>query len=224
MKIVKVLFVFALVSMMAVSCKETKKEDVQDDDAVEMTEEGTDSSGMEATDEEAASTESTAPAESDTPAKSATPAASAAAAEASSEPVAEEIETSSKDFEEFVVPEGVIAEELADTPVVYPGCTGSVEEIRACNKKSFIAFLKGEFNTDLATSLGLKEGNNEIKSIVHVDEAGKISALKIKASHKVLEAEMQRVIDMVPTVVPATKGGNAVPVTFLLPINFKVKS
>ena len=56
MKIVKLLLVFALVSTIAVSCKETKKEEVQDDAAVEMTEEGSDS-GMEATDDAAASTE-----------------------------------------------------------------------------------------------------------------------------------------------------------------------
>ena len=52
MKTIKVLFIFALVSMIAVSCKETKKEEVQDDAAVEMTEEGMDNSGMEASEED----------------------------------------------------------------------------------------------------------------------------------------------------------------------------
>ncbi len=210
MKIVKLLLVFALVSTIAVSCKETKKEEVQDDAAVEMTEEGTDSSGMEATDEEVVEATSTKSATSD-------------AAEPSSMQASEGIEASSKEIEEFVVPEGVMAEKLADTPVVYPGCTGSVEEIRACNKESFIAFLKSEFNKDLATSLGLSDGNYEIKSIVHVDESGKISTLKISAPHKSLRAEMERVIAKVPLVVPATKDGEAVAVSFLVPVKFVVK-
>ena len=47
MKIVKVLFIFVLVSMIAVSCKETKKEEVQEDAAVEMTEEGSEASETE---------------------------------------------------------------------------------------------------------------------------------------------------------------------------------
>ncbi len=210
MKIVKLLFVFALVSTIAVSCKETKKEEIQDDTAVEMTEEGTDSSGMEAADEEGGEATSTESSASD-------------AAEPSSMKASEGIQAYSKEIEEFVVPEGVMAEELADTPVVYPGCIGSVEEIRACNKESFIAFLKSEFNTNLASSLGLSDGNYEIKSIVHVDESGKISTLRIWAPNKSLEAEMDRVIAKVPLVVPATEAGKAVPVTFLLPVKFKVR-
>lgn len=229
MKIIKVLFIFALVSMIAVSCKETKKEEVQDD-AVEVTDEVTDSEEMEATDdatEESTSTESAAPAAAAgaaAPASSTGSDESTGAAEASSEEAAEAVSSSSSDIEEYVVPAGVMAEELAETPVVYPGCKGSVEEIRACNRKSFIAFLRKEFNTDLAKSLGLNEGANEIKSICQVDTQGKLTALKVQASHKLLEEEMKRVIDMVPTVVPATKGGKPVPVSFLLPINFKVRS
>lgn len=228
MKILKLLFIFTLVSMIAVSCKETKKEEVEDD-AVEMTEEATDADDMhveEDATEEASSEESAAPAAAAAAGAGAGAAASSSANEdaSSTEDEAEVVAASATSIEEFVVPEGVVAEELAETPVVYPGCSGSIEEIRACNRKSFIEFLRKEFNTDLAKSLGLKEGTNEIKSICQVDQKGKLTALKVQASHKILEEEMIRVIDMVPIVVPATKGGEAVPVSFLLPINFKVKS
>ncbi len=223
MKILKLLLVFTLVSTIAVSCKETKKEEVQDD-TVEMTEEVITIEWVEeeSSSDEIEATESDAGASGAAAATKAKEAAPAAAAEESKEAVEEVVEVEANEVEELVVPAGVIAEELAETPVVYPGCTGSVEEIRACNRASFIAFLKDEFDRSLAESLGLKEGNHEIKSIVQVDTSGKLTALRVNAPHKILEAEMLRVIDNVPVVVPATKGGEAVPVTFILPIKFKV--
>ncbi len=61
------------------------------------------------------------------------------------------------------MPEGVIAEELADTPVIYPGCAGCNEEIRACNKESFIAYIKSEFNHEIAKEAGLKRATMKLE-------------------------------------------------------------
>ena len=205
MKIVKLFFIFAVVSMITFSCKESKKEDAQDDASVEMTDEGSEAGGMDATEEggeEAASSD--------------------AAAEGSMD-AAESIEAESKGLEPLVVPEGVIAEELADTPVVYPGCEGSIEEIRACNRESFITFLRNEFDKELAKEANLKSGDYEIRSIVHVDETGKVAALRITAPNKALETEMKRVMAKVPQVVPATEAGEAVGVTFMVPVKFQVE-
>lgn len=220
MKILKLFFVFAIVSLIAVSCKESKKEEVSDDSAVEMTE--------EATSEDATSEEGT----SDSAGEAAATGAAATGAAASSDAdnsegsatheSSEAIEATSKDVEEVPVPEGVIAEELADTPVVYPGCRGTVDEIRACNKEKFIAYLKEEFNSDLAKDLGLRMGDHEITTIVHIDKTGKCHTLRVNAPHKVLEEEAKRVIESVPQLVPATKNREPVGVTFKLPLNFKV--
>ena len=129
MKIVKVFFIFALVSMIAVSCKETKKEEVQDDAAVEMTEE---ESSVDTSEEVSPAEESEVASESDSETSAAAAGAGGAAATAASSSEATE-DTAAKEaevsepaaVEELVVPEGVIAEEMADTPVVYPGCSGS---------------------------------------------------------------------------------------------------
>ena len=211
MKIVKIFFMLAIVSMVVVSCKETKKEEVQDDAAVEMTEE---SSNEAVTD---------AAADDQVPSDAQESEGDGAAAAAGSMEPAKGINAASKDLEELTVPEGVLAEELADTPVIYPGCSGSAAEMRACNKESFIAFIKGEFDKSLAPKLNLDEGDYEIRSIIHVDEAGKISTMKISAPDKAMEDEMVRVISKAPMVVPATKGGKPVAISFLLPVKFKVK-
>lgn len=179
MKIVKLFFVFAVVSMITFSCKESKKEEVQDDASVEMTEEGSEAAGS--------------------------------------------VEAESKGLEPLAVPEGVIAEELADTPVVYPGCEGSSEEIRACNRESFISFLKNEFDKELAKEANLKTGDYEIRSVVHVDKTGKVSTLRITAPNQALKTEMERVMAKVPQVVPATEAGEAVGVTFMVPVKFQVE-
>ena len=164
MKIVKVLFIFALVSMIAVSCKETKKEEVQDESAVEMTDDGSASGDVESTEGTSEGEESSDPANDKVEAWLG---------------AAKAIEGETKGVEEMVVPEGVIAEKLADTPVIYPGCEGGPEEIRACSKEKFISFLKKEFNERLASDLNLDPGDYNINSIIHIDEAGKCSVVKV---------------------------------------------
>jgi len=224
MKILKLLLVFTLVSTIAVSCKETKKEEVQDDAAVEMTEESSDAVSEEAP---AASTETSEEEEGSSNAAAGAAAGAAAASSASdsegSKEAAESIDVESKEIEAVIVPEGVIAEELADTPVVYPGCSGSVEEIRACNKESFIAYLKGEFNHDIAKDAGLKKGDYEIGIVMHVNKAGRVFSLRVTAPKKALENEMVRIINSTPKVVPATKAGEPVGVSLKFLVDFRVE-
>lgn len=220
MKILKLLFVIAIVSMIAVSCKESKKEEVSDDAAVEMNE--------DATSDDAAKSEDKGESTSGAAATGAAATGAAASSDAdesdesASHESSEAIEGAAKDVEEVPVPEGVIAEELADTPVVYPGCRGTVDEIRACNREKFIAYLRDEFNSDLAKDLGLRMGDHEIVCIVHIDKTGKCHTLRVNAPHKVLEEEAKRVIESVPQLVPATKNREPIGVTFKLPLNFKV--
>jgi len=217
MKTIRILFVFAFVSMVFISCKETKKEEVTDDSAVEMTEES-----IESEDGVAPESDVSTSSESDNSGESA-PGAAAAESEAVSNEAATSIDAEAKGLEEIAVPEGVIAEELADTPVIYPGCSGSAEEIRACNRQSFIAFIKSEFDKNISPSLNLGGGDFEIKSFLHIDETGKMSALKIVAPHPSLETEMKRVIGKVPVVAPATEAGQPVGISFMLPVKFKVE-
>ena len=132
------------------------------------------------------------------------------------------IEGGTAGLEEVVV-EGVIVEAMPDTPVIYPGCEGSADEIRACSKEKFISFLGKNFNSDLASDLGMKSGEHKIRALVKIDESGKSSVLKVDGPNKALEKEVERVINKLPALTAATEEGKPVSVSFVLPINFMVK-
>jgi hypothetical protein len=211
MKIIKLLFVLVVVSALTFSCKSEKKDASEAmDDAVEAVEEAGQQAG-EAIEEGAEAVGDAAESAAD-------------AVSEGAESVAEGVEGAVKGVEEMAVTEGVMTENLADTPVIYPGCSGGTnEEIRACSKEKFIAFLKSEFNKDLGREAGLDPGDHEISTVVHVDEVGKVSALRVKTSNYKLEGEMKRLIAALPQMTPATKAGEAVPVTFILPVDFKIE-
>jgi hypothetical protein len=211
MKIIKLLFVLVVVSALTFSCKSDKKDASEAmDDAVEAVEEAGQQAG-EAIEEGAEAVGDAAESASD-------------AVSEGAESVAEGVEGAVKGVEEMAVTEGVMTENLADTPVIYPGCSGGTnEEIRACSKEKFIAFLKSEFNKNLGREAGLDPGDHEISTVVHVDEVGKVSALRVKTSNYKLEGEMKRLIAALPQMTPATKAGEAVPVTFILPVDFKIE-
>jgi len=211
MKIIKLLFVMIVVSTLTFSCKSEKKEASEAvDDAVEAVEEAGQQAG-EAMEEGAEAVGDAAESAADAVAEGA-------------EAAAEGVEGAVKGVEEMAVTEGVMTENLADTPVIYPGCSGGTnEEIRACSKEKFIAFLKSEFDKNLGREAGLDPGDHEISTVVHVDEVGKVSALRVKTSNYKLEGEMKRLIAALPQMTPATKAGEAVPVTFILPVDFKIE-
>lgn len=211
MKIIKLLFVLVVVSALTFSCKSEKKDASEAvDDAVEAVEDAGEATG-EAIEDGAEAVGDAAESAAD-------------AVSEGAESVAEGVEGATKGVEEMVVAEGVMTEDMADTPVIYPGCGGATnEEIRACSKEKFIAFLKSEFNKDLGREAGLDPGDHEIKTVVHIDEAGKCSALRVTTSNYKLEGEMKRVIAALPQMTPATEAGQPIPVTFVLPLDFKIE-
>lgn len=196
MKLFKILVLIVLVSSISYSCKESKKE-MKDGD-MEMVSEGESTEAVEEV--EVVEVEESA--------------VSATAGQA--------IEGGTAGLEEVVV-EGVIIEAMADTPVIYPGCEGSADEIRACSKEKFISFLGKNFNSDLASDLGMKSGEHKIRALVKIDESGKSSVLKVDGPNKALEKEVERVINKLPALTAATEEGKPVSVSFVLPINFMVK-
>lgn len=204
MKIIKLLLALVIISTMTFSCKESKKDEVVDD-TMEAVEEATEEthSGMEAAESSMEASDETV--------------------EMNTESKEESIETTTKGLDEGPV-EGVIFETLADTPVVYPGCEGTVEEIRACSMKEFSKFLSKNFNGDIANDLNLAEGDHKIRSIIKIDATGKASVIRVDAPNQevALEKEIIRVIDKLPQMTPATKNGNPVNVSFILPVNFKI--
>ena len=198
MKIIKLLFVFAIVSLIAVSCKETKKEEVKE--AIEQTEE--------------VSTEVKSDVKSDVE---------------SSEVTHEEVKTKSKSSEKSIetktvgIEEGLDLEESAETPVIYPGCEGTHEEIRACSRKKFKKFIVSNFDKGLSSDLKLQEGSHRVRAIVKISATGKASVIRVDSPEESLQKEVVRLINKLPIMTAATNGGKPIDVYFVLPVNFKIK-
>lgn len=193
MKIIKLLFVFAIISSIAVSCKETKKEEVKE--VIESTEEV--STEVKTVDKSSEATHEDANAVSKKAEKS--------------------IETKTVGIED-----GLALEGTAETPVIYPGCEGTHEEIRACSSKKFKKFIVSNFDQDLSKEFKLEEGNHKIRAVVKISATGQASIIRVDSKDESLEKEVVRLIDKLPIMTPATKGGKAIDVYFVLPVSFKI--
>ncbi len=221
MKNIKLFLIFAIISLITVSCKETKK-DEPTEDSIEVTDESIESSEVTSEEEVVESSDQGA---TNSNAVSNDEAVSEAATEESPKEVVEtEVETTTSDVEELKVEEGVILEKLADTPVIYPGCDeGTSDDIRACSIKKFKNFLGSNFDKDLSSGLDLNKGEHKIRALLKIDKTGKVTVRKIIASRVELENELIRIIGKLPNMTPATKGGSPVDVSFVVPMNFKVE-
>ena len=105
---------------------------------------------------------------------------------------------------------------------VFPGCTGSQEEIKKCFSSSINKFVAKKFDTELAQELGLSPGRQRISVAFTVDKNGLISDFKVRAPHKRLEKEAKRVVKLLPKMTPGKQRGKAVGVKFNLPIVFEI--
>ncbi len=196
MKLIKSLLLFTFICTITFSCKEEKKEELKTDiEAVESEAIETESQDAESEEIKIASSNSAKPVQG--------------------------IDHSAKEIEEIKT-HNLIVEATADTPVIFPGCTGSTDEIRACSIKEFIAFFQKEIDDEIINNLDLDSGVYDIRGLLQIDQSGKVSVQKVQAEIKGLEKEFSRVIDLYPAMTPATKNGKPISVSFVLPIKYKV--
>jgi hypothetical protein len=108
---------------------------------------------------------------------------------------------------------------------VFPGCESldSNVERKKCMSKEISQFVNENFNTDLASGLGLK-GTNRVYVQFKIDKTGKIVNVRARAPHPILQAEGERIIKKLPTMRPGEQGGEKVGVLYSLPITFKVSN
>jgi hypothetical protein len=104
-------------------------------------------------------------------------------------------------------------------------CTSNIskDKIRECTDSGIKLFAKTNFNTEIAADLNLS-GYQRITSAFIIDKSGKIDNIRVRASHRDLEKEALRVINLIPKMEPGRQNGEAVSTSYLLPIIFKVQS
>ncbi len=106
---------------------------------------------------------------------------------------------------------------------VFPGCeSGNNEAKRKCMSDRISEFVRRKFNTDLAGDLGLT-GRQRINVIFKIDKSGNVVGIKARAPHPRLQAEAERVVNLLPKMLPGKQRGKPVVVPYSLPIIFEVQ-
>jgi protein TonB len=131
------------------------------------------------------------------------------------------------DFDDFEPVEDEPIKEIGfefieDVPI-FPGCEQYTDntERKACMSEQLKAFINKEFDTGLATDLGLT-GINRIYTSFKIKANGEAEFINARASHPKLKEESRRVIEKLPIMQPGKQRGKPVDVIFALPITFKV--
>ena len=125
--------------------------------------------------------------------------------------------------EEEVIDEDVPFVVIEEVPI-FPGCTGSNKELRACFSMQISKFVLKNFNSELASDIGLQTGSiQRIFVIFKIDNKGNITNINARAPHIKLKEEAIRVIERLPAMTPGKQRGRPVGVSYGLPIVFKVE-
>jgi len=113
--------------------------------------------------------------------------------------------------------------ELIEDVPIFPGCEKYKDnkDRKSCMSEQLKKFINKEFDTGLASDLGLK-GINRIYTSFKIKVNGEVEFLGARAPHPKLKNESQRVIEKLPTMQPGKQRGKPVDVIFSLPIMFKV--
>lgn len=111
---------------------------------------------------------------------------------------------------------------IEDVPI-FPGCEQYTDNKarKACMSEQLKIFINKEFDTGLATDLGLT-GINRIYTSFKIKANGEAEFINARASHPKLKEESRRVIEKLPKMQPGKQRGKPVDVIFALPITFKV--
>ena len=106
---------------------------------------------------------------------------------------------------------------------VFKGCEGLSEvENRKCFELKIQKHVQRYFDVNLAQDLGLKSGKYRITTQFIIDKKGTVSEIQIRAPHKVLEKEANKVVVKLPEFKPGMQNEKPVKVRYTLPITFKV--
>ena len=107
---------------------------------------------------------------------------------------------------------------------IFPGCESFNEndERKKCMSSKISEFVNKEFNTGLGAELDLS-GTNLVLVMFVVNKEGLVEQIQTRAPHPKLEEEARRVIGELPRMKPGMQRGKAVPVSYTIPIRFKVQ-
>lgn len=117
--------------------------------------------------------------------------------------------------EDIVVPFAVI-----EKVPIFPGCKGLTnEELKSCFQEKIQEHVLKNFEfPELAQEMGI---GGKVFVLFAIDKNGDITDIKSRGPDKVLEKEAERIISLLPKMIPGKQRGKAVKVPYSIPIVFK---
>ena len=150
------------------------------------------------------------------------------------ESVIESTETNQEEFiEERVAVDDIEVEEVeeyVEVPFaviekvpVFPGCTQTTNEgLKRCFQEQMNAHLVDHFKyPDVAMELGI---NGRVYVLFVINNEGLVSNVRSRGPDKLLEAEAERIIKLLPKMTPGMQRGQPVNVSYSIPIHFKLET
>ncbi|WP_179354430.1 energy transducer TonB [Winogradskyella vidalii] len=103
----------------------------------------------------------------------------------------------------------------------FPGCTGSNDELRACFERKIQEHLKKHFRyPSAAAELDIQ---GKVFVFFLIDKHGKVTKVQSRGPDKLLETEAERIVNLLPTMVPGKQRDKSVSVPYSIPINFQLR-
>lgn len=110
---------------------------------------------------------------------------------------------------------------------VFPGCDKNMgnQALKECFNERMKSHISKNFNSNIGKNLDLLDGSiQKINVFFKINKNGEVSDVVIKSNEPKLDAEAQRIIDLLPKFEPGYIEGEAVRVPYYLPIKFKVNN
>ena len=133
-----------------------------------------------------------------------------------------EVEEIEEVVEEEEIMEDVPFAIIEDAPV-FPGCKGSKAQKKQCLQDEIQKHVRRKYNVDLANELGLDPGKKRVYVQFKISNTGAITEIRARGPHKRLEKEAERVVKLLPKMIPGKQRGRAVGVKYTLPITLLVE-
>lgn len=111
---------------------------------------------------------------------------------------------------------------IEDVPV-FPGCTGSKEELKSCFSKMVQKHFSRKFDADLPNQVGLSSGRKRVFIQFKIDKKGDVVDIQTRAPHPKITEEVISVMKQLPKMKPGRQRGTPVGVKYSIPFTLIVE-
>lgn len=111
---------------------------------------------------------------------------------------------------------------IEDSPV-FPGCKGNKQELKDCFSQMVQKHFSRKFDADLPNELGLSPGKKRVFIGFKIDRSGNIVNVQARAPHPKIQAEVIKVMKLLPKMKPGKQRGKPVGVSYNIPFTLLVE-